>query len=98
MSKPRYSWWSYVKSMIRRYPDRDNDDELAAVRAAIEQTERMCGGFDRLKVVEMVLIKKTHTLTGAALQIPCGYETAKRWQQQFIRTVAVNFRCDGLKE
>lgn len=21
MSKPRYDWWSYVKGMIRRYPD-----------------------------------------------------------------------------
>lgn len=21
MSKPRYDWWSYVKGMIRRYPE-----------------------------------------------------------------------------
>lgn len=98
MSKPRCSWWSYVKNMVRRYPDKDNDDERAAVAAAIAQTERMSNGSDQLKLVKMVLIAQTHTLSGAALQVPCCYETAKRWQQQFIKRVAENFRCDGLKE
>ena len=37
------------------------------------------------------------SLHGAAITIPCDYETAKRWQQQFIREVAKNFCCNGLK-
>ena len=96
MSKPRYGWWGYAKDMIRRYPDQCNDNERSAVHAAIEQTERMCSGVNRLKVVDMVFWKRTHTLEGAALQIPCSYDTAQRYHADFIKTVAQNFRCDGL--
>ncbi len=32
MSKPRYDWWSYVKGMIRRYP------ELCAKEKALRET------------------------------------------------------------
>lgn len=82
MSSPRHGWWGYVKNMIRRYPNEDNDDERAAVDAAIEQTERMITGRDRMKVVEMVLIKQTHTLAGAALQVPCHYDTAQAYRAE----------------
>lgn len=103
MSKPRYDWWSYVKAIIRRYPSLKYADvsgislcEKEAVEAAIATTERMQNGMDRLAVVDMVFWKQTHTLSGAAMMIPCGYETAKRWQQQFIKQVARSFKCDGL--
>ena len=89
--------------MIRQYPERKGKEltglalcEFEAVRLAVEETERMPNGRARLQVVEMVLWKRTHTLDGAALQIPCGYETAKRWLQGFIRATAKNFCCDGL--
>lgn len=103
MSKPRYDWWSYIKAIIRRYPSLKGRElsgiamrEKEAVDAAIAATERMQNGRDRLAVVDMVFWKQTHTLSGAALMIPCGYETAKRWQQQFIKQVAKSFKCDGL--
>lgn len=96
MSTPRYDWWPYVKGMVRRFPDNTNDNETKAVRTAIADTERLLDGSDRMKVVRMVLLKKTHTLQGAALNVPCSYETAKRWQQQFIKDVARAFSCDGL--
>lgn len=96
MSKPRYGWWSYVKDMIRRYPDRTTKEEAKAVKTAIEETEKLCDGIERLKVIQMVFFKKTHTLQGAALNVPCSYETAKIWTQQFIRLVAKSFRCCGL--
>lgn len=98
MSKPRYGWWGYVKDMIRRYPNGCNDDERSAVQAAVEQTTVLCDGADRLKVINLVYFQKIRTLSGAAAQIPCSYETAKRWQQQFIKAVAANFRCKGLKD
>lgn len=84
--------------MLRRYPNKDNEDEKAAVLAAINQIRNTPGGEDKLRLVEMVYFKNTHTLQGAALNIPCGYETAKRWQQQFIKAVGENFTCNGLKE
>lgn len=98
MSKPRYGWWGYVKWMIRQYPAREGKyiqgkalDERMAVQRAIDQTMKMDNGQDRLRVVDLVFFKQTHTLEGAALMVPCGYETAKRWIQQFIKLVAKNF-------
>lgn len=126
MSKPRYDWWSYVKGMIRRYPElrrrygalregrltadysgspgggdgraveglairelpSTSQREYEAVRRAVETTEHYRNGQERLKVIELVLWKKTHNLQGAALQIPCHVDTAKVWHGDFIRLVA----------
>lgn len=65
--------------------------EFAAVCKAIATTERYRDGADRLKVIKLVLWDNTHTLEGAALQIPCSVITAKRWHGEFIRLVASYF-------
>lgn len=97
MSKPRYRWWGYVKAMLRAYPERANDDERAAVSAAMEEIKTMPDGAERMKLVDLVFIRKTHQLAGAAMQIPCSYETAQRWHADFIRRVGDKFACNGLK-
>lgn len=86
-----------MRRIMWAYPD-GKEFENQAVRAAMEHTQNMDNGPDRMRVVSMVFFEKTHTLAGAALAIPCGYETAKRWQQDFIREVARNFSCEKLKE
>ena len=96
MSGAHYGWWSYIKHMARRYPDRVNENERAAVAAAIAETERMKNGADRMKIVTMVLLEDSHTLEGAAQTIPCSEHTAQRWHADFIRAVAKHFKCDGL--
>lgn len=65
--------------------------EYEAVRRAIEQTERLGNGRDRLKVIRLVLWDRSHTLQGAALIVPCHYKTAQGWHNAFIRSVAKNF-------
>ena len=96
MSQPHYGWWSYAKHMARRWPGRVNQNEYAAVAAAIAETERMSAGADRMKIATMVLLKGSHTLAGAALNIPCSERTAQRYHADFIRAVGKHFRCDGL--
>lgn len=96
MSKPRYGWWSYMKYIIRHYPDHTNENETSAVAAAIAETERMSAGSDRLKIAKMVLLDGSHTLAGAALQIPVSERTAQRYHADFIRCVGKHFRCEGL--
>ena len=98
MSKPRYDWWGYIKAVIRRYPELKGREvsgialrEKEAVEAAIAATERMQNGRDRLDVVDMVFWKKTHTLSGAALMVPCSERTARRWHTEFIKEVAKSF-------
>lgn len=98
MSKPRYGWWGYVKWMIRQYPARKGRyiqaaalREQSAVQKAIDQTEAMDNGTERMQVIDLVFFKQTHTLEGAALMIPCHYETARHWHTDFIKLVARNF-------
>lgn len=92
----RYGWWGYVKHMIRRYPHLVNEDERRAVELAIQETEELTAGADRLKVVRLVLWKGSHTIAGAAMQIPCSERTAQRYHADFIRAVGKHFRCDTL--
>ena len=98
MSKPRYRWWSYVKAMIRNYPtlvDRYIQGpalrEREAVQRAIDQTEQMVDGKERLQVIDLVFFRQTHTLGGAAVLIPCSERTARRWHTDFIKAVAKEF-------
>lgn len=98
MSKPRYRWWSYVKAMIRNYPtlvDRYIQGpalrEREAVQRAIDQTEQMVDGKERLQVIDLAFFRQTHTLEGAAVLIPCSERTARRWHTDFIKAVAKEF-------
>ena len=97
MSKPRYSWWGYIKAVIRRYPSlRDAEvsgvamREKEAVRAAVVATEQLDNGADRLMVVDLVFWSQTHTLEGAATQVHVSLRTAQEYHRQFIRLVARN--------
>lgn len=95
--KTHYTWWPYIKDIIREYPARCGMElygvaqrEQEAVQAAIDATERMTNGEERLKAIRLVHWDRTHTLGGAALVIPCGRATAARWQKRFFEMVARN--------
>lgn len=84
--------------MIRQYPAREGKyiqgkalDERMAVQRAIDQTMKLDNGQDRLRVVDLVFFKQTHTLEGAALMVPCHYETARHWHTDFIKLVAKEY-------
>lgn len=96
MSKPKYQWWGYAKSMVRRYPDRVTPDEYAAVEAAIKETQMLSSGDVRMDVVRMVLMEGTHSIQGAALKTYCSEKTAKVYHGDFIRSVGKHFSCRSL--
>ena len=89
MSKPRYGWWPYAKWMIRSYKGGGlmTKAERAAVEEAIEETEQLVDGVERLHLIDLVLWKRTHTLQGAALACYVSERTAQEWHRQFIRLV-----------
>ena len=97
MSKPRNGWWGYAKWMIRIYEvdkhiadkkkQKLTDEERSAVEAAIEETKQRIDGQDRIKLVTLVLWKRTHTLQGAAMAVHVSERTAQEWHRQFIRLV-----------
>lgn len=97
MDKQHYSWWNYIKEIVRRYPERADGAssgvryrEREAVLASIISTKRMKNGEERLEVIKLMHWDKTHTLEGAALSIPCDRATAARWQRSFFEEVARN--------
>ena len=65
--------------------------EYNAVRQAIEKTEKLPTGSERLRLIDLVFFKATHTLDGAAVQIHCSYRTARRYHADFIMLVAGGF-------
>ena len=98
MSKPRYSWWGYVRAVIRRYKPDETPElhgvqlrESCAVSAAVCETGALSDGYDRLKLIRLVFWDKTHTLEGAALAVNCSERTARRWHTDFIKCVARNY-------
>ena len=84
--------------MIRQYPARQDQycqgnalKERMAVQQAIDETDRMENGKERLQVVDLVFFRQTHTLEGAAMMIPCSERTARRWHTDFIKLVAKKY-------
>lgn len=95
--KQRYSWWSYIREIVREYYERRPAElngvaarSWKAVRDAIETTERMPDGYSRIRLVRMLHADRTYTLDGAANAIPCDRATAARWQRRFFEEVARN--------
>lgn len=97
--KNHYDWWSLVRSRVRKYPYPEiclsnlSDVDLAwggAIGRAVSDTLLMPDGKNRMKVIRMVHWERTHTLDGAAKEIPCDRSTAARWQRKFFEDVARN--------
>lgn len=69
--------------------------EYEAVKAAIRDTAKLPNGEIRLKVIDLVYWKRSHTLGGAGHAAGYSYRQTKRIQEQFAYLVAENL---GLKE
>lgn len=99
MKKKYYSWWPYIREIVRLYPERSKIPltgvafrEYMDVKRAIEATEAMPVGDVRIQLIRMLHWDKPFTLTldGIAQQIPCDRATAARWQRRFFEEVARN--------
>ena len=65
--------------------------EYEAVRRAVEATRRQKTAKESLAIIDMVFWKSSHTLSGAACKVGVSYETAKRYQREFIVRVATEY-------
>lgn len=96
--KRHYSWWPYIREIVRDYPDNCAEENIRdvavknykAVHFAVKDTERMTDGQNRMKLIRLLHWDRTHTLEGAALVIPCSRRTAAYWQREFFEMVARN--------
>jgi hypothetical protein len=94
MSKLRYHWWGYAKGIVTicgnpDCPKREllTEAEISAYNAAVAKTLAMKEGEDRMKLIRMVMIARTHTIAGAALRLYISERTARQWHGDFIRLV-----------
>ncbi|WP_087064444.1 hypothetical protein [Intestinibacillus massiliensis] len=75
------------RAVVDRLTDKEQR-RYDAVAAAIRETEGMKNGAHRLELVRRVYWDRTHTVEGAALQVPTSAATAYRWNNQFVRLVS----------
>lgn len=98
LRRKRPGWWNYVKKILEEYPtltkkksvDMNEKDKrkIEAVEYAIDKNITCENSAERIQIITMVYFKKTHTIEGAALKIPCHPNTAGRWQADFIHWAA----------
>lgn len=62
--------------------------EYDAVERAVLETTSLPDGAERLRLIDMLFWRQTHTLHGAAYELHIGYRTARRWQARFVVRVA----------
>lgn len=93
MSRPKYYWYGIVKKMIMRYPQykesncKQEKQYAKAIERALEYTGTMELAESRLKAIDLVLFKQTHTAEGAALHLNYERRNIDRWISQFVNRV-----------
>lgn len=74
------------RAVVDRLTDKEQR-RYDAVQAAIEETECMKHGHQRMELIDRVYWKRSHTLYGAAMCVPVSERTAHTWNAEFIRLV-----------
>jgi len=64
--------------------------ELDAVERAIEEARRESNGEQRVRIIELVYWKQTHTLIGAAKAVGYSYDQAQQFHADFLHCVERN--------
>ena len=65
--------------------------EYEAVRRAIEYTKHFKNGEERLKIIDLMYWKNSHTLAGAGQKVGYGYDRARQLHQEFVVAVATYY-------
>jgi len=91
MSRPCYYWFTFLQRTLERFPDKLVQDDtyqsnlaLVAIRKTIEEIRCGRDGEDKVKLIEMVYFKKSHSVDGASLVLHVSERTAHRWNSEFI--------------
>jgi hypothetical protein len=79
---------------IRELP-KTKQREYDAVRQAIEITSRINNGNIRIRIIDFVYWKRTHTVEGAAMKAGYSVDRGKQIHGDFVRLVA---KCYGLMD
>lgn len=86
-------WYGYIIRALHNYPDGLSESiqgciAKGAISKTIEEFKSLQDGEDKIKLENMVNIKQTHTMDGAAMVLHISRRTAQRWNRAFIYSVA----------
>lgn len=95
MSKTRFPWYRHVQREIYRNIRANKSPETlqdniakAAIEEAIAETEKtLKDAQERLKLVDLVYRRQTHTVAGAALELHISERVASDWSSLFVYMV-----------
>lgn len=65
---------------------------IAAVEFALQMQSRCYNASERLKLVQMVYFRRTHTLQGVALEVGYNVNTIKTWNSELLSSVFTALR------
>lgn len=93
----RYTtYWRWIPiRMIQSYRIIKNERTMQAIvfteaiKRAIAETELLPDGKLRIRAVEMIYMKRTHTTDGAAYKLNASRRTVQRWLTDFVDLVAL---------
>lgn len=87
---------AYIREILQSYPEIKNKQIKTAqeqrrvdiVGQALESIGKMKYSNSKLQIIKMVYFDRSHTLYGAALQIPVSERTAQRWNTEVMELIA----------
>jgi len=93
MSHPKHYWYGSIRKMIMSSELIKKERTLQAtifsraLEDAIDETRKLPNGELRLKAVDEILIKKTKTYEGVALDVCYERKTVQNWVTSFVNLV-----------
>jgi DNA-directed RNA polymerase specialized sigma subunit len=66
------------------------DEDVEAVRKTVEDMRRLPDGKARLQMVDLCYWKQSHNYHGVADVLHVSESTVRRWNREFVYTVAKN--------
>ena len=91
MSRYKNIWYGDVKKLIMKGYYLENTEIATRLREAMEEVEEQTlhleDGEKRMKAVEEILIKRTKTYDGVALEFHYHVNVVKHWVSQYINQV-----------
>ncbi len=61
-----------------------------AIERSLEETKKLPAADERIKAIEMVLIRKEKTSEGAAIELNYSWRTVQNWITSFVNLVGRN--------
>lgn len=86
MSKPRYPWHGYIRTILKRFPN-VSEKEKAAIEKVIEDLKAE-NETDVLNYADLYYFKKKYDTRGTAKALFVSYGTVLRWNRKLIERIA----------